>query len=52
MSNAHASHSIGHRDYRRIERAIRYLDEHWQERPGLAAIARAAGLSPWHRARL
>jgi AraC family transcriptional regulator of adaptative response/methylated-DNA-[protein]-cysteine methyltransferase len=52
MSDAHPEHSIGHRDYRRIERAIRYLDEHWPERPGLAAIARAADLSPWHFNRL
>lgn len=48
MSDAH----LDHRDYRRIERAIRYLDEHWQDRPGLAAIAKAAGLSPWHFNRL
>jgi AraC family transcriptional regulator of adaptative response/methylated-DNA-[protein]-cysteine methyltransferase len=52
MSDAHPEHAIGHRDYRRIERAIRYLDEHWPERPGLAAIARAADLSPWHFNRL
>lgn len=43
---------LDHRDYRRIERAIRFLDEHWQDRPGLAAIAKAAGLSPWHFNRL
>jgi AraC family transcriptional regulator of adaptative response/methylated-DNA-[protein]-cysteine methyltransferase len=48
MSSPH----LDHRDYRRIERAIRYLDEHWQDRPGLAAIAKAAGLSPWHFNRL
>lgn len=48
MSDAH----LDHRDYRRIERAIRHLDEHWQDRPGLAAIAKAAGLSPWHFNRL
>jgi AraC family transcriptional regulator of adaptative response/methylated-DNA-[protein]-cysteine methyltransferase len=48
MSDAH----LDDRDYRRIERAIRYLDEHWQQRPGLAVIARAAGLSPWHFNRL
>lgn len=52
MNDTDPGHSIGHRDYRRIERAIRYLDEHWPERPGLAAIARAAGLSPWHFNRL
>jgi AraC family transcriptional regulator of adaptative response/methylated-DNA-[protein]-cysteine methyltransferase len=48
MNDAH----LDHRDYRRIERAIRHLDEHWHERPGLAALARAAGLSPWHFNRL
>jgi AraC family transcriptional regulator of adaptative response/methylated-DNA-[protein]-cysteine methyltransferase len=48
MNDAH----LDHRDYRRIERAIRHLDEHWHERPGLADLARAAGLSPWHFNRL
>lgn len=48
MNDSH----LDHRDYRRIERAIRFLDEHWQDRPGLAAIAKAAGLSPWHFNRL
>jgi AraC family transcriptional regulator of adaptative response/methylated-DNA-[protein]-cysteine methyltransferase len=43
---------LDHRDYRRIERAIRHLDEHWHDRPGLAALARAANLSPWHFNRL
>jgi AraC family transcriptional regulator of adaptative response/methylated-DNA-[protein]-cysteine methyltransferase len=48
MSDAY----LDHRDYRRIERAIRHLDEHWHERPGLATLARAAGLSAWHFSRL
>jgi AraC family transcriptional regulator of adaptative response/methylated-DNA-[protein]-cysteine methyltransferase len=43
---------LDHRDYRRIEAAIRFLDDHWPERPGLAALARAADLSPWHFNRL
>jgi AraC family transcriptional regulator, regulatory protein of adaptative response / methylated-DNA-[protein]-cysteine methyltransferase len=48
MNDAH----LHHRDYRRIEQAIRYLDEHWLERPGLAELASAACLSPWHFNRL
>jgi AraC family transcriptional regulator, regulatory protein of adaptative response / methylated-DNA-[protein]-cysteine methyltransferase len=43
---------LDHRDYRRIARAIRHLDEHWAERPSLAALARAAQLSPFHFNRL
>lgn len=44
--------TLDHRDYRRIAAAIRYLDEHWHERPGLAEMARAAHLSQWHFNRL
>ena len=44
--------NLDHRDYRRIAAAIRYLDEHWSERPGLAELARAAHLSPFHFNRL
>lgn len=39
-------------DYARIERAIRYIEAHAQEQPGLATLARAAGLSPHHFQRL
>jgi AraC family transcriptional regulator of adaptative response/methylated-DNA-[protein]-cysteine methyltransferase len=39
-------------DYGRVERAIRYLDDHFQEQPDLATLARAAGLSPFHFQRL
>ena len=39
-------------DYRRIERAIGYLDEHFREQPALEDIARAAGLAPHHFARV
>lgn len=37
--------------YERIEKAIRYIDEHQGEQPGLEELARAAGLSPsrFHR---
>jgi AraC family transcriptional regulator, regulatory protein of adaptative response / methylated-DNA-[protein]-cysteine methyltransferase len=44
--------NLDHRNYRRIAAAIRYLDEHWAERPGLAQLARAAHLSPFHFNRL
>lgn len=46
------THTLDHRDYRRIAAAIRYIDEHWQERPALKDIARAAKLSPFHFNRL
>ncbi len=35
-------------DYARIESAIRYLDDHFQEQPGLNELAEVAGLSPYH----
>lgn len=40
------------RDYERIERAIRYIDEHFRRQPTLAEVARAAGLSEYHFQRL
>ncbi len=39
-------------DYERIEKAIRYLDAHYQEQPDLRTLARAAGLSDSHFHRL
>ena len=39
-------------DYSRVERAIRFLDTHYLEQPGLDQVARAAGLSPFHMQRL
>ena len=39
-------------DYARVERAIRYLEEHASEQPGLADVARAVGLSEFHFHRL
>ena len=39
-------------DYSRIEKAIVYLDDHFQEQPRLADVARAAGLSEFHFQRL
>jgi AraC family transcriptional regulator of adaptative response/methylated-DNA-[protein]-cysteine methyltransferase len=39
-------------DYARIERAIRFLDEHRRDQPGLAEVAGAVGLSEFHFQRL
>jgi AraC family transcriptional regulator of adaptative response/methylated-DNA-[protein]-cysteine methyltransferase len=39
-------------DYDRMERAIRFLDEHAREQPRLEEVARAVGLSPFHFQRL
>lgn len=40
------------RDYQRIERAMRYLHDHYRDQPDLDAIAEAAHLSPYHFQRL
>ena len=40
------------RDYRRIERAITFIEQNRERRPGLAEISRAAGLSEFHFQRL
>ena len=39
-------------DYERIERAIRFLDEHHTEQPSLDRVASAVGLSPSHFQRM
>ncbi len=39
-------------DYRRIERAIRYLDAHVVDQPSLEEVASEIGLSPFHAQRL
>jgi len=43
---------IDHPDYQRIARSIAWIGEHFRERPGLDDMARAAGVSPHHYARL
>ena len=43
---------VDQRDFRRIARAIRYIATHFREQPRLAALASAAGLSPFHFNRL
>jgi AraC family transcriptional regulator of adaptative response/methylated-DNA-[protein]-cysteine methyltransferase len=40
------------RDYRRIERAIAYIEQNRERRPNLAEISQAAGLSEFHFQRL
>jgi AraC family transcriptional regulator of adaptative response/methylated-DNA-[protein]-cysteine methyltransferase len=43
---------MGSDDYGRVERAIRYLETHFRDQPGLEDIARATGLSAFHFQRL
>jgi len=39
-------------DYRRIERAIGFMDERFLEQPSLAEVAKSAGVAPHHFARM
>ena len=39
-------------DYQRVERAIRYLEDHYQEQPSLEQVAATIGLSEYHFQRL
>ena len=43
---------VDSRDFRRIARAIRFIDAHYREQPRLATIAASAGLSEFHFNRL
>ncbi len=43
---------VDSRDFRRIARAIRFVEEHFREQPRLAAIAAPTGLSEFHFNRL
>ncbi len=43
---------VDSRDFARIARAIRYLDEHYREQPRLEDVAAHAGLSEFHFNRL
>jgi len=43
---------VDSRDFRRIARAIRFIDAHFREQPRLAAIAASTGLSEFHFNRL
>lgn len=50
--NASTDSFVDSRDFRRIARAIRYIEAHFREQPRLAAIAASAGLSEFHFNRL
>lgn len=39
-------------DYKRVEEAIRYVEEHWREKPSLKEIAGSVNLSEFHFQRL
>ena len=39
-------------DYRRIEQAILFLEEHYKEQPGLEEVEGSIGLSEYHFQRL
>jgi AraC family transcriptional regulator, regulatory protein of adaptative response / methylated-DNA-[protein]-cysteine methyltransferase len=50
--NAHTQTFLDGRDFARIARAIRFIDEHFRSQPRLAAIAASAHLSEFHFNRL
>ncbi len=55
MNSTHSNRAdafVDSRDFARVARAIRYIDEHFREQPRLATIAAAAGLSEFHFNRL
>jgi AraC family transcriptional regulator of adaptative response/methylated-DNA-[protein]-cysteine methyltransferase len=39
-------------EYRRIERAIRFMDERFREQPSLEQVSKSAGVAPHHFARM
>ncbi len=39
-------------DYFRVEKAIRYIEDHWRNQPNLNEVAHSIGLSPFHFQRL
>lgn len=48
----HSDSFVDSRDFRRIARAIRFIDAHFREQPRLAEIAASTGLSEFHFNRL
>jgi AraC family transcriptional regulator of adaptative response/methylated-DNA-[protein]-cysteine methyltransferase len=52
MKNALPDNFVDSRDFARIGRAIRYIDEHYREQPRLEDVAAHAGLSEFHFNRL
>ncbi len=49
---SHTPLAVQGQDYRRVERAIRYIAENRRDQPSLDAIAEAAHVSPYHFQRL
>jgi AraC family transcriptional regulator, regulatory protein of adaptative response / methylated-DNA-[protein]-cysteine methyltransferase len=45
-------HRLSTTDFRRVERAIRFLDEHASDQPGLRTVAGVVGMSEYHFQRL
>jgi len=39
-------------EYKRMEKAIRYIEDHAEEQPGLEEVSEYVGLSPYHFQRL
>jgi AraC family transcriptional regulator of adaptative response/methylated-DNA-[protein]-cysteine methyltransferase len=52
MTQTHISQSQAERDYARIEAAIKFLQDHYRDQPGLEEIAAAVNVSPYHFQRL
>ncbi|HVW70966.1 MAG TPA: methylated-DNA--[protein]-cysteine S-methyltransferase [Steroidobacteraceae bacterium] len=52
MKTPHDSGFVDSRDFARMARAIRYIDDHYREQPRLTRMAAAAGLSEFHFNRL
>jgi AraC family transcriptional regulator of adaptative response/methylated-DNA-[protein]-cysteine methyltransferase len=52
MFNAGKEHSPVDSEYKRMEKAIRYIEDHADEQPGLAEVSEYVGLSPYHFQRL
>src|SRR5688572_25645000 len=52
MKNTLPDNFVDSRDFARIARAIRFIDEHYREQPRLEDVASHAGLSEFHFNRL
>ena len=52
MMNTPHDNFVDSRDFARIAKAIRYIDEHYREQPSLTTVARHTGLSEFHFNRL
>jgi AraC family transcriptional regulator, regulatory protein of adaptative response / methylated-DNA-[protein]-cysteine methyltransferase len=52
LGSATSENVVMHTDYQRIARAIRYLERHLEQQPGLEDLATELDLSPFHCQRL